>query len=166
MNIYAQIKQALPMAAVAAHYGFEVNRAGDMRCPFHNDERPSLHCYPGTRGWYCFVCGTGGDVVDFVAKLYHIAVRQAAVRLDNDFHLGLTAERPGPVSSAVLQGCRRERAVLEAYRDEYNAKCREARTIRSLPKPPPKSPLWGKYAALLGRLDYLDNCYFPQNHWK
>lgn len=166
-DIFSRIKAALPMREVADHYGFEVNRSGDMLCPFHADTHPSLHCYPGSRGWYCFVCGTGGDVIDFVAKLFHITVRQAAIRLDNDFRLGLTMERPD--RSAVnrwQEGHRRKEAELTAYRNEYDAKCREARTIRFLPKPPPSSPLWGEYAALLGRLDYLDNCYFVENQWK
>ena len=154
------------MREVAEHYGFEVNRAGDMLCPFHADTHPSLHCYPGTRGWYCFVCDTGGDVIDFVSKLFHITLRQAAIRIDNDFCLGLTAERPTPAHSAELQQRRRERAALEAYRADYSAKCREAETIRTLPKPPAGSPLWAKYAALLGRLDYLDNCWFVENNWR
>lgn len=165
-DIFSRIAESVPMAAVAERYGFEVNRSGDMLCPFHNDSRPSLHVYPGARGWYCFVCGEGGDVIDFVSKLYNISLRQAAIRLDNDFGLGLTTERPSPVSSAELQRRRREQAALAAYRDEYDAKCREACLIRFAPKPPAGSPLWGAYAALLGQLDYLDNCWFNQNKWR
>lgn len=154
------------MADVAAHYGFEVNRAGLMLCPFHNDHNPDLQVYPGSRGWWCFVCNEGGSVIDFVAKLFHITPRQAAIRLDNDFNLGLTTQRPDRRAvNEWVEKHRREQAELAAYQAEYDAKCREAYAIRSAPKPPPGSPLWGKYAALLGRLDYLDNCWFEQHKW-
>lgn len=36
------------------------------RCPFHDDHTPSLTVYPATRSFYCFGCGTGGDVIDFL----------------------------------------------------------------------------------------------------
>lgn len=166
-DIFTRIKESLPMRDVAEHYGLEVNRSGDVLCPFHNDSKPSMHVYPGTRGWWCFVCNEGGSVIDFVEKLYHINARQAAIRLDNDFHLGLTMERPDPreVSREILER-KRKQAAIDAYRAEYDAKCHEAETIRTLPRPPAESPLWGKYAALMGRLDYLDNYYFAQNKWR
>lgn len=159
------------MRDVAERYGFDVNSHGDMLCPFHEDTHPSLHCYPGSRGWWCFVCNEGGSVIDFVAKLYCINVRQAAIRLDNDFHLGLTTERPDHCEkSRCMQERRRKQDALRTYRAGYDAKCREAETIRTLPKPPPETPhddpLWAQYAGLLGRLDYLDNCWFIQHNWR
>lgn len=165
-DIFSRIKESVPMAAVAERYGFEINRSGDILCPFHPDTHPSLHVYPNSRGWHCWVCNEGGDVIDFIAKLFHITARQAAIRLDNDFGLGLTAERPD--RSAVdrwQQERRRKEAILEAYRAEYDARCREAETIRILPKPPQNSQLWGEYAALMGRLDYLDNCWFQEHKY-
>lgn len=154
------------MQVVAEHYGFEVSR-GVILCPFHDDKKPSLKVYPGTRGWHCFVCGCGGSVIDFVTKLFNLTPRQAAIRLDNDFRLGLSTEKPDRRAvNEWVEKRRKEQAALNAYRAEYDAKCREAYLIRSMPKPPPDSPLWGEYAALLGRLDYLDNLYFIQNHWR
>ena len=165
-DIFSRIKEILPMQAVAERYGFEVSR-GVMLCPFHDDRKPSLKVYPGSRGWYCWVCDEGGSVIDFVAKLFHLNARQAAVRLDNDFRLGLSTEKPDRrVVNEWVEKRRREHAALDAYRAEYDAKCREAYLIRTMPKPPPGSPLWGEYAALLGRLDYLDNYYFDFNHWR
>lgn len=105
-------------------------------------------------------------MIDFVAKLFHITPRQAAIRLDNDFHLGLTTQHPDRRAvNEWVEKRRREQAELAAYQAEYDAKCREAYAIRSAPKPPPGSPLWSEYAALLGRLDYLENCWFEQHKW-
>lgn len=165
-DIFSRIVESVPMATVAERYGFDVNRAGDMLCPFHSDTHPSLHVYPDSRGWWCFVCNEGGDVIDFVKKLYHINAQQAAIRIDNDFHLGLTAKQPDPHEvSLEIQRRRREHEALEVAQAEYDAKCHEAYRLRSLPKPPQGSPLWGEYAALMGRLDYLDNCWFEQHKY-
>ena len=50
-------------------------------CPFHEDWRPSLHCYRDpVRGWFCFQCGRGGSIYDLGAFLYGITPRGA------DFH--------------------------------------------------------------------------------
>ena len=105
-------------------------------------------------------------MIDFVAKLFHLNARQAAIRIDNDLALGLSTEKPDRSAvSKELQRRRKEQAELAAYRTDYDAKTHEAESIRILPKPPPDSPLWGEYASLLGRLDYLDNCYFEQHKY-
>jgi hypothetical protein len=37
-----------------------------VRCPFHSDERPSLHVYRAPeRGWHCFSCRRGGSIYGF-----------------------------------------------------------------------------------------------------
>lgn len=144
------------MKEVAERYGFEVKR-GVMLCPFHNDSHPSLKVYPGSRGWHCFVCNEGGSVIDFVAKLFSINARQAAIRLDNDFHLGLSTERPTRTDrNHWLEERKKKQAELEAHRAEYMTKLHESYLIRCMQKPPQDSPLMGEYAALLGRLEYLD----------
>lgn len=160
-DIFARIVESVPMVAVAERYGFNVNRSGDMLCPFHSDSHPSLHVYPDSRGWWCFVCNEGGDVIDFVKRLYHINARQAAMRLDNDFCLGLTVGLQSPHEvSQEIQRRKREHDAIASAQAVFSTKCREAETIRSLPKPPPESDLWAEYAALLARLDYLDNYWF------
>lgn len=50
-------------------------------CPFHNDRSPSLSIYSGGKRWYCFGCGKGGDVIDFVRELHQIEFRAAAAML-------------------------------------------------------------------------------------
>ena len=54
------------------------------RCPFHTEKTPSCHFYPQTQSFYCFGCGAGGDVVNFIRLIesldYIEAVRFLAQR--------------------------------------------------------------------------------------
>src|SRR6266436_1183183 len=48
----------------------ELRRAGANRleglCPFHDERTPSFGINPADKLFYCFGCGTGGDVYKFV----------------------------------------------------------------------------------------------------
>jgi hypothetical protein len=58
--------------------GRELGRDNKISCPFHEDWRPSFHCYEDAEsGWYCFQCTRGGGIVDFGALLYGIEPRGA-----------------------------------------------------------------------------------------
>ena len=35
-------------------------------CPFHSEKTPSFNIYPGNNSYYCFGCGKGGGVINFV----------------------------------------------------------------------------------------------------
>lgn len=104
------------MERVARFYGFEPNRHGYIRCPFHQERTASLKLYPDAKGWHCFGCGKGGSAIDFVMALLHLSYPQALMRLDSDFHLGLTGARPDPSQQAKAGILRRQRentAMLE-----------------------------------------------------
>ena len=44
--------------------------------------------------FHCFGCGVDGDVIDFVAKLFQLSLRQAAEKLASDFGLSATGTFP------------------------------------------------------------------------
>ena len=118
MGMAEQIRQAVTMDVAARHYGFEVGRGGFMRCPFHQGDRTaSLKIYPGSGGWHCFGCNKGGSVVDFVMELFGLNFKQALLRVNADFHLGLSNARPNRAAySEMLE--RRQAEQREKERQE------------------------------------------------
>ena len=116
------------MEEAAQRYGFEPNRAGYIRCPFHREKTASLKIYPGQGGWHCFGCCAGGSVIDFVMALYGISFPQALVRLSADFGLGLEGRRTPRLEEARLAN-RRRRELWERERQaaEYRDKAAEYR---------------------------------------
>ena len=97
-----QIKSTLNMRQVAEFYGHKINSNGLMICPFHNDTKPSLKVYEGSRGFYCYSCGTGGDVIEFVSKLYGLKFMDTICKLNIDFHLNLELDKANQIYKPKL----------------------------------------------------------------
>ena len=58
-------------------------------CPFHNEKTPSFTVYPDSNSFYCFGCGTHGDVIDLTAAIFGLPAFDAARKLAWDFHVPL-----------------------------------------------------------------------------
>ena len=54
-------------------------------CPFHSEKTPSFTVFTGTRSFYCFGCGAGGDVISFTMRTENLtyvdAIRTLAKRV-------------------------------------------------------------------------------------
>lgn len=83
------ITDQIRMEDIFDKYGFTPNKAGFIHCPFHSEKTPSLKPYKEGKKWKCFGCGEGGSVIDFVRKLYNLYLKEAVVKLNYDFALGL-----------------------------------------------------------------------------
>jgi len=46
-------------------------------CPFHDDTNPSMHISPEKQIYKCFVCGTGGDAINYVKRRENISYFEA-----------------------------------------------------------------------------------------
>ena len=89
-NIFTEVKQRLNIRQVVEFYGYKVNRNGQFICAFHNDHKPSASIKNDY--FNCFVCGAGGDLITFTAKLHGLSNIDACKKLDQDFHLGLSQQ--------------------------------------------------------------------------
>src|SRR5690606_23761615 len=51
---------------VLEHYGIKPDNNNQIRCPFHDDDKPSCKIYLDTNTYHCFACGKTGDVIQFI----------------------------------------------------------------------------------------------------
>ena len=151
------------MRDVASFYGYTPNTRGYIRCPFHSEKTASLRLYD--KSFYCFGCGTGGDLIKFVQLYFNISFAQALIRINSDFRLGLTDKKP--VHSRPVQ---RKPTPEELYEIEYNEKWAEYHELLwAREKLKPKSddealnPLFVKSLQKLEHLQaWLDMCDIPK----
>lgn len=69
-------------------------------CPFHKENTPSFSVTPNNKKWYCFGCGRGGDIVDFI-KLYHNVEFKEAFRILQEY-LGCDTSYSHPSPTAQI----------------------------------------------------------------
>ena len=76
------IKQRLSIIQVLSHYGITPDKNHHIKCPFHQDDKPSCKIYPETGTFHCFGCGATGDQIEFIEKYdkcsKHEALKKAA----------------------------------------------------------------------------------------
>ena len=82
VNLFKKVKASVTARQAAECYGLKVNRSGMARCPFHDDENPSMKL---DDRYYCFGCGATGDAVDLTARLLDLPLKDAALQLAADF---------------------------------------------------------------------------------
>lgn len=94
------------------------------RCPFHEDRTPSLAVFPVTQTWWCFGCGSGGDVFEFVKRIERTTFGEAIRILDGPT-IAIQPRRPLPShrdSTTTSPGLTPEHyALLTAATEVYHA---------------------------------------------
>jgi DNA primase len=85
---FKAVKQSVSMAQVLDHYGLMetlVPRGRDSLtgpCPIHHGTNPTqFRVSPAKNIWNCFGGCPGGNVLDFVAQMEKVDIREAALRL-------------------------------------------------------------------------------------
>ena len=112
IDVFTETRQLVPVRDAAELYGYHPNRAGFIKCPFHTgDHTASLKLYPSAGGWHCFGCNRGGSVIDFVAQLFGLDLMDAVRKLDADFNLHLSLNRP--LSPAERRHAQRRREIMD-----------------------------------------------------
>lgn len=65
-----ELEERSPIEDIAGNY-VRLRRSGKNLvglCPFHSEKTPSFNVYPGNNSYYCFGCGKGGSVINFVME--------------------------------------------------------------------------------------------------
>lgn len=118
------IRSSVTMAQLASMYGYKVNIAGMMKCPFHQDNHPSMKVYDGIRGYYCFVCNAGGDIFDFTMQHDGLTFPEAAKQIADMAGITISDGK-----SSLSESARNEIQKRKAER-EAKERAKEARIRR------------------------------------
>lgn len=105
----AMIKQSVSAAQAADALGLAPDRYGRCRCPVHNGQDRNLKVYSGQKGYYCYVCHSGGDVIDLVQNANRCSLKEAVDWLDSAFRLGLEQDDRQAMEAARRAAERRKR---------------------------------------------------------
>lgn len=125
----ASLKRDHPIEAVVQDYGIELRSSGRSlvgRCPFHDDGgKPNLYVYRDTESWYCYRCGVGGDVIDFVGRMNGLEFHEAVTRLSGRHRTIPSRTRGSAAARRTFPARQRgrdpvERACLAAAVDVYH----------------------------------------------
>ena len=79
------LKARHPLGDTVEAAGVRLSGRGRVRqgvCPFHDEAEGSFTVYGDSERFYCFGCGEGGDVLDFVRRAENLTLPEAIARLD------------------------------------------------------------------------------------
>ena len=79
------LKARHPLGDTVEAAGVRLRGQGRVRqgvCPFHDEAEGSFTVYADSERFYCFGCGLGGDVLDFVQRSEGLTLTGAIARLD------------------------------------------------------------------------------------
>lgn len=80
-------------------------------CPFHNEKTPSFTVYPETSSYYCFGCGAGGDVINFIRNIENLDYIEAVKFLADRAGIKMPDDRVDDTTSNL------RRRIYEANRE-------------------------------------------------
>jgi DNA primase len=77
----ALVKAEANFEQILERYGVKIGGRGKQRmalCPFHPDTTPSCSIHLERNVFHCFGCSAKGSVLDFVARIENVSIREAA----------------------------------------------------------------------------------------
>ena len=102
------LKARHPLGDTVEASGVRLRGRGRVRqgvCPFHDEVEGSFTVYSDSERFYCFGCGLGGDVLDFIQQAEGLSLPDAIARLDGS---------PGLAPSAAIRPARTRRPASAA----------------------------------------------------
>src|ERR1700757_4906833 len=129
-----QVAAALNIVDVIGSY-FPLKRAGvEFRalCPFHQEKTPSFYVNPGKQTFYCFGCGRGGSVFQFVQEYEHIDFPEAVRRLAHRAAIPIIEAEPSPEEQEKQTQRKRLLACISRPRTGFTGTCFAPKLAKSL----------------------------------
>jgi len=135
------IKNRLPITKVLAHYNIKLEKHNHIKCPFHEDDKPSCKIYLDTNTYNCFGCGKTGDVIQFIQdyesrklsgcskhEALKIATELAGSPAETNVKAGEEIQNTGTIMSGDVQ--------CQAVKEETDFETLFAKQKEGLPRSP------------------------------
>ena len=129
----AELKARHPLGDAVEAAGFALRGKGRVRqgvCPFHKEGEGSFTVYADTERFYCFGCGAGGDVLDFVQRTEGLTLSEAIRRLDDGTGPVVPAPVPSRNPAPAASPPSRDPALLAAAVRFYSGHLRRSISAR------------------------------------
>ena len=127
-----ELKAGHPLGDTVEAAGVVLHGKGRVRqgvCPFHQEAEGSFTVYEDSQRFWCFGCGAGGDVLDFVGRMGGLTLPETIRRLDGDGTTRVTAALVRPKAAVPEPALRpRDPVLLTAAVRFYAAQLRRSRT--------------------------------------
>ncbi len=128
---FQELKARADFGAVLAHYGLAPVGTGDqvkIRCPFHDDERPSCSVNLAKGLWQCFAGCGAGNVLDFVHRMEAregavVSLRQAGLELARICGLARSDGKAAQTRQEPRRAPTAEKRALSSSAGENGAPC-------------------------------------------
>ena len=132
---FAELRARHPLGDAVEAAGVVLHGKGRVRqgvCPFHKETEGSFTVYANTEKFWCFGCGAGGDVLDFVGRMEGLTLPEVIRRLDDgNTPVATTSHRPipaqGPAAPAIPP---RDPALLTEAARFYGGQLRRSRAAQ------------------------------------
>ncbi len=116
-NLATLIKQAVDIVDVIGQV-VPLRRSGRRYsglCPFHHEKTASFHVDGETQLYYCFGCGSGGDVLNFVMRYQNLTFLEGVRHLADRYHVPLPEmDDQGDDYKKISEAARKEQQELFA----------------------------------------------------
>jgi len=121
-----QVRDQADIVQIVGQY-LELSNSFKAHCPFHDDRSPSFSVHPKGQYYYCFGCGKGGDVFDFVMEIEGLGFREALFNLAQAN--GITPPEIAPEQIQEIKKVNRTQEILREtalfYKQHLSAQARD-----------------------------------------
>ncbi len=126
----AALKSRHPLGDTVEAAGVELSGRGRVRqgvCPFHAEAQGSFTVYSDSQRWWCFGCGLGGDVLDFVQRMEDVGLPGAIRKLQSGGEITGRSRETSDAQPTEAPGFARDPAALTAAMRFYAGQLRRSR---------------------------------------
>lgn len=145
------IRNSITMRQLAEWHGFQIDRRGFIRCPFHaggTERTPSLQIFNGYRGFFCRACGEGGDVIRFTELYENLTPKEAVLVLSERFNIPVSENSKVPKeviekANKAVKEKQQELSIQEKIRTELKGVATYINALKQLIRnSTPYSDVW------------------------